>query len=668
MAKFDIGPILNKTQPHLEQQRSQILKVKNLKRNVWGFIGLCALLSVGGVASGDMLPVKRPKPAMRIEVSHNLPVKKPGMLKAALNETLKAERMIGRVFTTLTASKRLSENDAARYANIFAFQDVADFTKADAEVAKLKDHRLMGHVLYHRYMSSDYKASYAELADWMKTYADHPNAQKVYDLAVKRKPKDATGTLATAAPKSPRGMIAQHDFDVGQLAQPYLKTRKLTPREKDIVKSIETQLSESPSTALKRLQSPEAKKLFTTTEFDALRALIAESYFYNAKTDSAFELASASADRSAQEVPKAGWIAGLSAWKKGDYATAAKYFENAAKSPRSSAWMAAASAHWAARAYLRSHQPEKVNYWLAKASEHPRTFYGIISMKALGLSEGKFNWDVPDLKDRHIRALASSAAGKRALALVDAERPDLAAVELAQINPGDNNTLKEAMIALASMPSSLPQTALRLGSTFKNEDGGLYDTALYPDVPWAPKDGYDVDRALVYAFIRQESRFNPDAQNKSSGATGLMQLMPSTAKHVAKASGDKDFDTADLKDPVTNISLGQKYLAELLKNDKVDNNLFKLAVAYNAGPGKLARWQKVANYEDDPLYFIEAIPAAETRIFVERVLTNYWIYRIKFDQDTESLDKVAEGEWPTYIAQDISRSSVFADASTFFSR
>lgn len=628
----------------------------------------------GGVASGAALPMKKTAKTSQTRIEHPhkvnisysmLPVKKPGMLKAAIEETIKAEGLIGRVFNSFSGGKRLSEDDAARYANIFAFQDTGDFAKADVEIAKLADQRLMGHVLYARYLHPEYKSTYDELSAWVRIYQDHPGVQKIAELARRKKPAATADTLPAIKPV--RGLIAQHDFDVGQLAQPYLKTTRMSQREKEMAQGIERIVAKSPTAALKKLETEEAKKVLSHTQYDALRALVAESYFYNGKNDKALELAMKSADRSGKEVPKAGWIAGLASWKNKDYATAAKYFENAARSKRSSAWMSAATSYWTARAYLRAERPEKVNYWLARATQHPRTFYGIIALKALGLSEGSFNWDVPELKDRHVRALASNAAGRRALALVDAERPDLAAEELAQMNPGNNAALKEAMIALATKTASMPSVSLRLGSAIRDSEGGLYDAALYPDAPWAPQGGFDVDRALVYAFIRQESRFRTDAQNGSSGAVGLMQLMPATAQHVAKQTGDK-VEKADLKDPVVNITLGQKYLAELLKNENIGGNLFKLAVAYNAGPGKLARWQKAADSEEDPLFFIETIPAAETRIFVERVLTNYWIYRIKYDQDTESLDKVAEGEWPVYVAHDITRGSRFADAATFFSR
>lgn len=661
-----------------------VLKKKRLHRRYLSALvinaALAMFLSGNAAAATGVLPLKKPKPqnaragiakvvpASEIKI---LPIPKPDfmglasvdrsrMMTAALEEGARATSFIGKVFNTLTAKKRLSEDDAARYQHIFVFQENGQISRADAEVAKLEDHRLMGYVLAQRYLSPNYKTSYSELAGWLDRYADHPQASKIHELAVRKR---SSGDRAPRAPVLSRGVSGQHDFDVGQLAQPYLSSRKLSPREKDIAKAIRGHLAERPTAALKRLETDEVKTLFNHAEYDALKAEIAESYFYNGKPEKALDQAVASLTRSGKDVPKAGWIAGLSAWKIGQYADAAKYFEVAAKSKRSSAWMVSAASYWAARAHLRSHSPEKVSKWLSRAASYPRTFYGIIAMKAMGAEHAQFDWSLPELTDKRIKNLAAHEAGRRALALFDAGRPDLAEMEMTVINPGKNHDLQTAMIALAA-EAGLPKMAMRLGSAFKSKDGTLFDGALYPDVPWAPEEGFAVDRALVYAFIRQESRFDAQATNRSSGATGLMQLMPATAKHVA----GKGLDIRKLSDPQVNIDIGQQYLAELLANENVDNNLFKLAVAYNAGPGKLARWNKVANYNDDPLMFIESIPAAETRIFVERVLANYWIYRLKFDQDTESLDKVAEGGWPVYVAHDIQRGISLADAAKYFSR
>ncbi|HPF77678.1 MAG TPA: lytic transglycosylase domain-containing protein, partial [Alphaproteobacteria bacterium] len=84
----------------------------------------------------------------------------------------------------------------------------------------------------------------------------------------------------------------------------------------------------------------------------------------------------------------------------------------------------------------------------------------------------------------------------------------------------------------------------------------------------------------------------------------------------------------------------------------VGQDLLSLAIAYNAGPGNLAKWKEERAHIEDPLLFIETIPFNETRAFVERVLSNYWIYRIRLDQKTPSLDAVAKGQWARYAAQD----------------
>ena len=145
---------------------------------------------------------------------------------------------------------------------------------------------------------------------------------------------------------------------------------------------------------------------------------------------------------------------------------------------------------------------------------------------------------------------------------------------------------------------------------------------------WGPRAGFQrapiavrlrVDRALIYAFMRQESEFNTHATS-TAGARGLMQLMPATASYVAGnrqlSGGGRDA----LYDPRYNVSLGQRYLEHLLNLDGVDGDLILLAAAYNGGPGNLARWQRRMEHKDDPLLFIASVPSRETRNFIEKVL------------------------------------------------
>ena len=172
-------------------------------------------------------------------------------------------------------------------------------------------------------------------------------------------------------------------------------------------------------------------------------------------------------------------------------------------------------------------------------------------------------------------------------------------------------------------------------------------------MPWKPNKGYRIDRALLHAIVRQESKFNASAQNKSSGATGLMQLMPKTAGYMAGSDIFEDRENLHLlKNPEVSLDIGQKYVEHLLNNSLVGQDLLSLAIAYNAGPGKLSKWKEERKDITDPLLFIETIPYAETRTYVQRVLSNYWIYRLRFDQSNESMQALADGHWARYSSLD----------------
>ena len=80
----------------------------------------------------------------------------------------------------------------------------------------------------------------------------------------------------------------------------------------------------------------------------------------------------------------------------------------------------------------------------------------------------------------------------------------------------------------------------------------------------------------------------------------------------------------------------------------VSNNLIFLAAAYNGGPGNLKKWKKETNYLDDPLFFMESIPSRETRWFIEKILTKYWIYQNKNKKNMTSLKMLANGQDPLY--------------------
>ena len=198
--------------------------------------------------------------------------------------------------------------------------------------------------------------------------------------------------------------------------------------------------------------------------------------------------------------------------------------------------------------------------------------------------------------------------------------------------------------------ANLPDVALRLGFRLQSKRGERHDAALFPVPGWIPEGGYSIDKALIFAFMRQESRFKTKAKSRR-GASGLMQLMPATARFIATKQERRRGRRA-LFEPEFNIALGQKYIQKMLDEPTIGGNLFYAVTAYNAGPGTLRKWRRQVNYRDDPLLFIESIRSRETRDYVERVLTNFWTYRRRFDQDVPSLAAVAAGAWPVYIPLD----------------
>ena len=183
------------------------------------------------------------------------------------------------------------------------------------------------------------------------------------------------------------------------------------------------------------------------------------------------------------------------------------------------------------------------------------------------------------------------------------------------------------------------QSAGALGGQVAAQDGRLHDSAAYPLPEWTPHGGWTVDRALVLAIARQESGFNPTVRS-SAGAVGLMQLMPRTAKALG--------NSGRLTDPAVNLELGQRFVRKLLTDDNIKGNLLFLAASYNSGPGNVQRWLQTIHHQGDALLFMESIPMRETRLFVQRVMTNFWAYRNRLSQDSPSLDAIAAGDWPMY--------------------
>ncbi len=574
---------------------------------------------------------------------------------------------------SFTLPEILSNKDVKRYSRIFARQEQGRWKDADKLISKLDNKILLGHVQAQRYLHpTAYRSKYKELKTWLAAYADHPQADTIYKLALQRRPKNYKYPQKPVRFKSAPYRAYGKNYN-------YRSNKKLSKSDRIKANRLKSQLRRNIlntrlSITEDVLKSAKAKRLLDPIEINETYAKLAAAWYYYGKDKKAYQLAK-KATQSRKYVPSADWIAGLAAWRLNKTKEARDHFSHLAKASRSSSWMRSSGAYWAARANLKLKQPQDVSKYLYQAAEYPRTFYGILARRALGL-DLTFDYQTTPLNEITAKTLQSHAPSKRALALIQLGQTKEAKAELSRLVGSIEGNEIPAFLQLTEH-TGMPELAFRLGARLAAEEKqeqqnpaenrGVIDAALYPIPKWEPEGGFEIDRALVFAFMRQESSFNPNAKSPD-GARGLLQLMPQTASYISQGQSFRGKTRNQLYDPSLNLALGQKYLSYLLNHNYVEGDLFKLATAYNGGPGNLGKWERKITYNDDPLLFIESLPSRETRLFIERVLTNLWIYRARLNQYSPSLDTLAAGQWPRYEAQDrynkTSESDVAENAKT----
>ncbi len=537
----------------------------------------------------------------------------------------------------------LSDADVDRYRRIFDLQQAGNWPAAEAIIAEVTNPVLLGHIQAQKYLHpTAYRSKFSELREWLSVNADHPQARRIYPLAVRRMPAGAK------RPQNP--IITNYSSSRTESVSP-VEPLDLSRSQRRRASQIRSEITNRvrngwPTGAVDILNQNQTRQLLSPTEIDDARRNIARAYFHAGKDAEALAVANAAADNTGL-IPLTHWWGGIAAWRLGHITDAQRHFSALAKSTTASGWNVAAGAYWAARAYLVGREPQQVNQWLAIGAAHPFTFYGVLSRRALAL-DFDYDWSLPHLDRAVLSEVIATPQGARAVALLQIGRAVDADAELRSL-AGAEPDLIPAITALAARTQT-PSIAHRL-TKYSDTTEDVVTTAMFPLPPWAPADGFQADRALIFGFMRQESSFDVRAKSPV-GARGLMQLMPRTASFIGRQRSLAGSQKHTLFEPEFNMALGQRYLNFLLQDEVVDGDMFRLAVAYNAGPGNLRRWMKAVDYQDDPLLFIESIPTRETRIFVERVLTNFWIYRDQLGQPTPALDAVVAGRWPSYAPLD----------------
>ena len=347
----------------------------------------------------------------------------------------------------------------------------------------------------------------------------------------------------------------------------------------------------------------------------------------------------------------AAWWLGLIAWREQSFGEAARWFYEAATWPRQDAWGRSAAHFWAGRALLANGDADQSIRAFDAATREPATFYGQLAEIQLG-RESALQFDEPTLDAQSAGAFLQRYPGaRRAAALAQLGR--LAEVEYelkalhGRLDPSEDRQFLALAIAL-----SAPAAQLRAA-----ERGGPEVAAGYcPATTFEPEDGFRLDRALLYAVVRQESRFSPIAIS-SSNARGLMQLLPSTAQDMDRGQPLRR-TPARLHDPGLNMRLGQQYIEWLNSNFHKGGDVARIFAAYNGGPGWLTRWEAAYPRTDDPLLWLESIPRPESRDYAERVMSHLALCRKRYGQQPVELIAMASGRAPIYRPMDRASSNV----------
>jgi len=180
-----------------------------------------------------------------------------------------------------------------------------------------------------------------------------------------------------------------------------------------------------------------------------------------------------------------------------------------------------------------------------------------------------------------------------------------------------------------------PQSILTMASTDQRGDLGLRFPLLYQQQILNHSEREDINPAWIYGVIRQESAFVQDARS-ATGAMGLMQLMPSTAKYISRSMPKKYRGRSKLTQADTNLALGTRYLQKMLK--RFSGQTVLATAAYNAGARRIMRWLP-AEATQDADRWIESIPYRETREYVTSVLAFTVIYADRLGLEDKRLSQ-----------------------------
>lgn len=299
--------------------------------------------------------------------------------------------------------------------------------------------------------------------------------------------------------------------------------------------------------------------------------------------------------------------------------------------------------YWMGRTAEALHEQEKAHAYFLHAAHYGTSFYGQLAASRLKRNKLEITYPRPTTEEREHFATRQPV---RALKYFEANGYQKEALRLyralaeALESPGEL-----ALLAVMAERNNDHHTSLKIGKSAVQR--GLYVGSLSHPVGAIPASANisATRKALAYAIARQESEFNPTAIS-SADARGMLQLLPSTAKAIASQRG-MDYSIQKLSnDPSYNAILGAHFLEEQL--ERFNGSYILTFIGYNAGPRRASEW--ITRYGDprgrpvdEVVDWIERIPFTETRNYVQRVMENYEVYKVRLKGTTDIKNDLTAG-------------------------
>ncbi|MBA3695334.1 MAG: lytic transglycosylase domain-containing protein [Methylotenera sp.] len=295
------------------------------------------------------------------------------------------------------------------------------------------------------------------------------------------------------------------------------------------------------------------------------------------------------------------------------------------KQQEESAWR-----YWKARALKEQGQVLEANAIFSPLSKE-RHYYGWLAAEELEsmMSSPEAQYTTTD---NEVSAIASMPAIKRAFELQRLDMRWEAKSEWVWATRSFDDKQLLAAAEYAARQKWYDIAITTADNTKQVHDFNLRYPTPYRDLIKSSAAEMHVDEAWVYGLTRQESRFMHYAKS-GVGASGLMQLMPATAKWAAKRMGLSSYSNDKIHDLNTNIEIGTYYMRHTL--DLMNGQAVMATAAYNAGPSRAKRWMAPKPLE--AAIYIESIPFAETRNYVQKVMANAHIYAARLGKPLQSL-------------------------------